>query len=186
MLDTPKILTSNIQDCTSCPLHKHATMKVVGVGNWNAILMMVGEAPGGQEDEKGEPFVGAAGHLLDLLLESVNIKRKDIFITNILRCRPPSNRTPLSSEIKQCIPFLYRTMEIIKPKIIVPMGNTATHALCGTKRPISELHGTIHKGLGYRTIIPIYHPAAIIYNNKLLDIAKKDMMVIKRVLSTRA
>jgi len=168
-------IKKQITDCTKCPLHKHAKNKVIGSGNWNADILLVGEAPGRNEDEQGEPFVGAAGRMLDLLLTYADIKRENIFITNILHCRPPSNRTPLSSEVHQCIHFLYKIIDIVKPKVIVPMGNTAAKWIIGTHDKIGDIHGKTFKAIGYTPIIPIYHPAAIIYNGKLLDTAKEDM-----------
>lgn len=156
-------LREHIGDCHRCPLGDTRTTLVFGVGDPGARLMLVGEAPGRNEDLTGAPFVGAAGRLLDELLASIGMGRADVYIANVLKCRPPSNRDPLPGEIASCTPFLSRQIEIIDPTVVVTLGRLASQYLLDTTVPISDLRGTLHR-LGGRQVAPVFHPAAALYD----------------------
>ena len=173
------------------PLKENATNLVLGKGSPNADIMFVGEAPGKNEDLQGIPFVGAAGKNLDSLLEKVGLTINDVYIANILKYRPPNNRNPNKKEIVQHTPFLIKQIEIINPKIIVPLGNYATKFVLGGFEfnnnipSISTIHGKKHNisiNKKEYVVIPLYHPAATMYNNSLLSVVKKDFQEIKKVL----
>ncbi len=170
-------ITLEINNCKRCRLHEGRTNTVPGVGSSKASIVFIGEAPGKNEDEKGEPFVGRAGELLNSLLSSVGLSRDDIFITNVVKCRPPNNRNPRQDEIKTCYPFLQRQLNLIRPKVICTLGNHATGAILG-KTGISELHGKHHEIDGQK-VVPLYHPAAGLYNPNLVEEMKKDMEQLK-------
>ncbi len=181
-------LKSKVENCKRCELHKSRTKVVFGSGNPNSKIMFVGEAPGRNEDLQGKPFVGRAGEFLNELLRSVGLEREEIFITNILKCRPPNNRDPLEDEIKACSPYLEKQLEIIKPKVIVTLGNYATRFFMKKFslpiEPISKIHGRKFriKNLFYDlTIIPMYHPAAALYNPQLKEILMEDFKVLKDI-----
>jgi uracil-DNA glycosylase len=163
--------------CVRCPLHRGRTNVVFGSGNANADLMFVGEAPGMHEDLQGLPFVGRAGKLLDELLEGVGLKRSDVFITNVLLCRPPGNRDPQPDEIDTCKPYLHRKIELIEPKVICTLGNFATKLLTRSNRGITSVHGRpqVHE-LGGRTVrvYPLYHPAAALRSTGTLSELRED------------
>ena len=166
-----------IKDCMKCPLGQTRTKFVFGEGNENADIMFIGEAPGGDEDRTGIPFVGRAGKLLDKLLEDIQIKREEVFIANILKCRPPGNRDPLPSEIEQCFPYLFKQIELIKPKIIVALGRISGQRLLNTTASLKQLRGRIWQYRGVNLIVT-YHPAAILRNAGLLETAKEDFKFI--------
>jgi len=181
-------LTKEIQDCKKCDLNKTRKNPVVGEGSLNAKIMFIGEAPGFNEDKKGRPFVGQAGKILDELLESINLKREEVYITNVLKCRPPNNRNPIKEEIKSCAPYLSRQIEIIKPKIICCLGNFATDFIMkkfnlkDKIQGISKIHGEVFNAStlnGIIKIIPLYHPAVATYNSNMLGTLKKDFKKIK-------
>jgi uracil-DNA glycosylase family 4 len=163
--------------CVRCPLHQGRTKVVFGAGNANADLMFVGEAPGMHEDLQGLPFVGRAGKLLDQLLGEVGLERRDVFITNVLLCRPPGNRDPQADEIDTCKPYLDRKIELIEPKVICTLGNFATKLITRSARGITGVHGRpqVHE-LGGRTVrvLPLYHPAAALRSTKTLDELRAD------------
>lgn len=173
------------------PLFDDCTNIVVGVGNPESDILFIGEAPGKNEDLQGEPFVGAAGKNLDKLLEKVGLRREDIYIANILKCRPPQNRDPLSEEIKAHTPWLLKQIKDMKPKIVCSLGNYATKFfLAGTnvdlmkkQEGITSVHGKIQdleiEGVNFR-LIPLFHPAAIIYNRKLEPLWIEDMEIVKK------
>lgn len=176
-------------------LFKDCTNIVVGDGDLNANIMFVGEAPGRNEDEQGIPFVGAAGKNLDKLLERVGLKRSDIYIANILKCRPPQNRDPLPDEIKAHTPWLLKQIKDMKPDVVCSLGNYATKFFMAkgnvdemNKQPgITQVHGRVQKiemdGLKFK-LIPLFHPAAIIYNrNKLTPLWEEDMEIVKKEIS---
>lgn len=143
--------------------------------------MFIGEAPGRNEDLKGAPFVGAAGKLLDSMLERIGLDREDIYIANILKCRPPKNRDPKASEIEACTPWLNAQLQVIAPTVMVTMGNFATRFVLGTKEAITSLRGTVHRtenGL----VIPTFHPAAAIYDRSKIGIIEQDFDLIRSVL----
>ena len=183
-----KRIKEEVEKCRRCPLYKTRTKVVFGTGSVNAKLMIISEAPGYWEDQKGEPFVGAAGKILDELLESVSLKREEVYICNILKCRPPQNRDPQKEEIKACTPHLEQQIEIIKPKLICTLGNFSTvfifkkYGLENQLQGISRIHGKIFevKNLFQNIkIIPFYHPAAATYNPNMKEILKKDFQVLK-------
>jgi uracil-DNA glycosylase family 4 len=173
--------------CTRCPqLASTRTQVVFGSGNADADLMFVGEAPGAKEDERGVPFVGAAGKLLDELLEGVGLARSDVFIANVLKCRPPGNRDPLPVEIDNCSDYLLRQVELIRPRIICTLGNFSTKLLRGDPTGISRLHGQAEIiTIGSRAVrlYPLYHPAAALYTRSLLDTLRADMARLPALLA---
>ncbi len=154
-------LTTEILSCTNCPLYSSRTHAVPGKGPADAQIMFIGEGPGEVEDRTGEPFVGKAGQLLTKMIEAIQLKREDVYITNVVKCRPPNNRTPLPDEVAECFPYLVRQIELIDPLIICCLGGPAASALLKADSGISKLRGTIHL---YRNIavIPTYHPAAVL------------------------
>ncbi len=161
--------------CRRCKLAEGRTNVVFGVGNPSAELMFIGEAPGYNEDIQGEPFVGAAGKLLDkVILEQTGYTRKEIYITNVVKCRPPNNRDPETDEIIACNPFLSKQIELIKPLVICTLGNFATKTILDSKEGISRLRGSVFSKFGAK-IIPTYHPAAILRNMNLLPNFERDI-----------
>lgn len=163
-----------------------------GVGNPESRVMLIGEAPGRSEDVKGEPFVGAAGKFLDALLSEIGFSRKDVFITNVVKCRPPENRDPMPSEIETCTPYLNRQIGIIEPTIIVTLGKHSTAFILNKAsipfRSITQEHGKTHEAviLGVKTlIIPTFHPAAALYNARYEDEIRKDFQLVKDELRKR-
>ena len=173
--------------CTRCPeLARTRTQVVFGAGNADADLMFVGEAPGAKEDERGIPFVGAAGKLLDQLLEEVGLSRADVFICNTLKCRPPGNRDPLPGEIENCADYLMRQVELIQPRVICTLGNFSTKLLRGEPTGISRLHGQAEiLVIGARAVrlYPLFHPAAALYTRSLLDTLRDDFARLPALLA---
>ena len=165
-------IAENIKVCEKCKLCETRTKAVPGKGNFDAEVIFVGEAPGKNEDIHGEPFVGAAGKRLDMILEDTGIDREDVYITNIVKCRPPKNRVPSKQEEEACNDFIKQEIEIINPKIICIMGNTAYGTLLDGKE-ITKNHGKIVEKDG-RKFFVTFHPAATIYNQKLVDELKND------------
>lgn len=183
-----KIKTKLIS-CDRCTLCNQAKNKVFGEGKIDSPLVLIGEAPGRNEDEQGKPFVGYAGRLLDELLGKNGLTREKIFITNIIRCRPPKNRRPLKTEVEACSSHLNELLNIIKPKIIAPMGNSAINYFFNKmgleRKEIGEIHGVpINANLSFGEIIifPLYHPAAAIYNRKLFSTLKEDFKKMVKIL----
>lgn len=170
-----------IKGCQSCGLCKTATNFVFGTGSDKARLMFIGEAPGFHEDRQGVPFVGAAGQLLDKLLESIGLSRDKVYIANILKCRPPDNRDPLPEEIESCTPHLLRQIEIINPKILCTLGNYATKFLLQTSQGISKIHGTKFIK-DQRIVFPIYHPAAALHQPANREALFSDFRELNRLL----
>ncbi|MCX7798016.1 MAG: uracil-DNA glycosylase [Melioribacter sp.] len=156
-------LDSMINQCQKCPLGKTRTKFVFGVGNPNAHAMLIGEAPGADEDLQGEPFVGRAGKLLNDILKAINLRREDVYIANILKCRPPGNRDPLPSEIETCIPYLHKQIDLIKPKIILCLGRIAANGLLNKKLSLTTLRENIYEFNGIKVLVT-YHPAALLRN----------------------
>jgi len=155
-------LKQRVHDCIECKLRAGCTQTVFGVGDENADWLFVGEGPGADEDALGEPFVGQAGKLLDNMLLAIKLKRgKNVYIANVVKCRPPSNRTPQADEISQCLPYLQRQIELIKPRIIVVMGKTAATALLGRDVTLGSLRGKLHDYQGVPVIVT-YHPAYLL------------------------
>jgi DNA polymerase len=172
-----------IGDCHRCPLGETRTTLVFGVGRPDADVMFIGEAPGRNEDLKGEPFVGAAGKLLDELLASAGLSRADVYIANILKCRPPGNRNPQAAEIETCTPFLREQVQLISPRVIVTLGNFATRFVLKTTAGITGLRGTLHT-TGRFTVLPIFHPAAALYDATKRDVLFADFAVLKGLLAS--
>jgi DNA polymerase len=158
---------------------------VFGVGRQDADVLFIGEAPGKNEDLKGEPFVGAAGKLLDELLASAGLQRSDVYIANILKCRPPGNRDPQAEEIDTCTPFLREQVRIIDPAVIVTLGNFSTRFILKTTRGITGLRGTVQQA-GRFTVLPIFHPAAALYDNSKRDVLFEDFAKLRELLDERA
>ncbi len=170
-------LIENIKNCKKCSLCKTKILPTIYCGNPNSGIMFIGEAPGKNEDETGVPFCGRAGKILNELLDSINLRREDIYITNIVKCRPPKNRDPKESEIDKCKYFLDEQIRLVKPKVICPLGRFSSKYILkkyvNKIFEIGEVHGKVFE-IGDNIIIPMYHPAAAIYDNKKLDILKKD------------
>jgi len=169
-------------DCSRCKLHTLGRRQVVfGVGNPNADLMFVGEAPGADEDIQGEPFVGRAGQLLTKIIEAIGMTRQDVYIANVIKCRPPQNRNPEPDEVEKCEPFLFRQIETIKPKVIVALGKFAAQSLLKTTDPITRIRGREYK---YRDAIlmPTYHPAYLLRNPASKREVWEDMKRVRVIL----
>ncbi len=156
-------LQASVAGCTRCPLHKSRTQTVFGVGNRHADWMIIGEAPGAEEDRRGEPFVGRAGKLLDEMLRAVGLDRSTVFITNILKCRPPSNRDPAADEAAACRDYLERQIELIKPRLVLAVGRIAAQQLLHTDSPLGRLRGRAHSlNSGQVPLVVTYHPAYLL------------------------
>ena len=171
--------------CTRCALAQGRTQVVFGSGSPNADLMFVGEAPGFHEDQQGVPFVGQAGKLLDTLLGGIGLTRADVFVANVLKCRPPGNRDPLPEEIAACEPHLFRQIELIQPTLVATLGNFATKLLSGKPAGITKVHGYEQEvTLGSRTVLlyPIFHPAAALYTPSMLKVLEEDFARIPAIL----
>lgn len=174
-------LHGRIRACTACPLHATRTQAVPGYGPVNARIMAVGEAPGETEDREGKPFVGAAGQLLTRLLEEVGLDRRDIYITNTLKCRPPGNRDPEQSEIDTCSHFLDEQIAMLRPQVILVLGRHALGRLLPGSGTITRLHGQRVRR-SERVYVPLYHPAAALYNASLLQTLQQDMRLVRGYL----
>jgi DNA polymerase len=172
--------------CTRCKLHTLGRRQVVfGVGHPNADLMFVGEAPGGDEDIQGEPFVGRAGQLLTKIIEAIGMTRGDVYIANVIKCRPPSNRNPEPDEVERCEPFLFRQIDIVKPKVIVALGKFAAQSLLRTSDPITRIRGREYK---YRSaiLLPTYHPAYLLRNPSAKREVWEDMKRVRAILESES
>jgi DNA polymerase len=179
-------LQQEASGCTRCRLAEGRTQVVFGVGNPDADLMFVGEAPGFHEDKQGYPFVGQAGKLLDKLLAGIGLTRADVYIANVLKCRPPGNRDPMPDEIEQCEGYLFRQIEAIEPKLVATLGNFATKLLSGKPLGITRVHGQEQQvTLGGSSVLlyPLYHPAAALYTPKMLEVLEEDFGRIPRLIS---
>jgi DNA polymerase len=182
-----KAVWRQAQSCTTCPQLAAARQTVVfGSGNADADLMFVGEAPGANEDKQGLPFVGQAGRLLDTLLEEIGLQRGDVFIANVLKCRPPGNRDPMPQEIDACQDYLFRQLELIEPRVVCTLGNFSTKLLRGDQTGITRLHGREEvRRIGPRRVrlYPIYHPAAALYTPKMLEVLREDFARLPALLA---
>jgi DNA polymerase len=179
-------IREDIGDCTRCKLHTLGRKQIVfGVGNPNADLMFVGEAPGADEDVQGEPFVGRAGQLLTKIIEAIELRREDVYIANVIKCRPPQNRNPEPDEVEQCEPFLFRQIDTIKPKVIVALGKFAAQSLLRSAEPITRLRG---REFTYRDaiLIPTYHPAYLLRNPSAKRDVWEDMKRVRELLKEGA
>lgn len=174
-------LSAEIGDCHLCVLGDKRTNIVYGVGNPEAKLVFIGEAPGSDEDQQGIPFIGRAGKLLTKIIEAMNLRREDVYICNIIKCRPPENRDPLPDEILACEPFLVKQLAIIKPKAICALGKFAAQTLLKTETPISTLRGEFHDYNGI-PLMPTYHPAYLMRNPKMKKAVWEDIKVLQKYL----
>jgi uracil-DNA glycosylase family 4 len=169
--------------CTRCKLHKLGRSQVVfGVGNPEARLMFVGEAPGADEDEQGVPFVGRAGQLLTKIIEAIDLKREDVYIANVIKCRPPQNRNPEPDEVDSCEPFLFQQIDAIKPRVIVALGKFGAQTLLRTQDPISRLRGRVFDYRGAK-LIPTFHPAYLLRNPSSKREVWEDMKLVRQLLA---
>jgi uracil-DNA glycosylase family 4 len=177
-------LRDSLMDCRRCGLAETRTNVVFGCGSVGADVMFVGEAPGQNEDLQGEPFVGAAGRLLDEFLKDIlGIRREDVYIANVIKCRPPENRAPSAVEIDTCKPFLLRQVEIISPKIICALGNFAMRTLTDRREGITKVRRKIIRS-GSRPVFPMFHPAAALHRGDLYEDVRLDFVALKRVLDS--
>ena len=175
-------IREEIGDCTRCTLHALGRTQIVfGVGNPHADLMFVGEAPGGDEDLKGIPFVGRAGQLLTKIIEAIDLQRDDVYIANVIKCRPPGNRNPEPDEVASCEPFLFQQIDSIKPKVIVALGKFAAQTLLRTEDPISRLRGRVFTYRGAK-LIPTFHPAYLLRNPSSKREVWEDMKLVRSLL----
>ena len=176
-------LEQAVSYCVRCELHKTRTNTVFGVGNSDADWMFVGEAPGAEEDRQGLPFVGRAGHLLDAMLRAINMRREQVYIANVLKCRPPNNRDPLGVEVNECEPYLHQQVEQIRPKIIIALGRFAAQSLLKTTRPISKLRGEVfHYADTNIPLVVSYHPAYLLRNPVDKRKAWVDLLLARRLI----
>ena len=177
-------IRAQVENCHACSLCETRTNIVFGDGDPHARVLIVGEAPGKNEDLQGKPFVGAAGQFLDELLEEAGLKREEVFIANVLKCRPPSNRNPQADEIEACAPFLREQTQSIDPWIIVTMGNFATQFILRTGTGITRLRGTVQQA-GRFVVLPVFHPAAAIYDRSKRDVLLEDFRQVGALVRAR-
>ena len=184
-------LEEAIKKCNRCPLYRSRKNAVPGEGDKNAHIMLVGEAPGATEDEMGRPFVGAAGRLLTMILESLGVKRESVYITNVVKCRPPGNREPRDEEVEACSPYLESQILLLKPRVIVTLGNVAGkkifalggHSWNGVMKMRGKIFNLNMLSLSM-LVIPTLHPAAALYNPQLRSLFEEDMKLIKKVVES--
>ncbi|MGC8718982.1 MAG: uracil-DNA glycosylase [Thermodesulforhabdaceae bacterium] len=176
-------LERSIDGCTKCRLSEGRTHIVFGDGNPEAKLVFVGEGPGHEEDVQGLPFVGQAGRLLTKMIHAIGLSRKDVYICNVVKCRPPQNRTPMADEIAACSPFLFKQLEIIKPRIICALGACAVEALLRTKQPMNRIRGRIFNWQGI-PVVPTFHPAYLLRNAIEKRKAWEDFLIVRKYLDS--
>jgi len=174
-------LHAEVRACVKCGLYATRTQAVPGIGPCPADIMIVGEAPGFNEDRQGEPFVGAAGKLLDTLLARIGLGRADVYITNVLKCRPPQNRDPMPNEVESCSPYLARQLSLVKPKVVLVLGRHALERLLPGQGSISRIHGSLVRR-GEVAYVPLFHPAAALHNGALVADLEHDMDRVKAYL----
>jgi DNA polymerase len=187
--DLLKTVYDEAMGCVRCPLHETRTTVVFGAGNANAELMFIGEAPGANEDKQGLPFVGQAGKLLDKLLGEIGMERREVFVLNVLKCRPPGNRDPHPAEIESCQDYLWRQVELIEPTVICTLGNFSTKLLRADPTGISRLHGVPEvRVVGSRAVrlYPLFHPAAALYTPRMLETLRADFQRLPEVIAMGA
>jgi uracil-DNA glycosylase family 4 len=180
-LETLEAVAQRIRTTHCCALCPHRTNAVPGEGNPNAKLFLVGEGPGATEDAQGRPFVGQAGNLLNGILEAIEVPRDSVYITNIVKCRPPQNRKPLPDEIAACIPYLHRQIEIVQPKVILALGSTAAEAMLAVRKSLAELRGKVHTYNGIPLVVT-YHPAALLRNPNWKKPTWDDVRIARQLL----
>ncbi len=180
-----RIIREDIGDCTRCALHKGRNKIVFADGDPNARLMFVGEGPGADEDAQGLPFVGRAGQLLNNMITAMGLKREEVYIANVVKCRPPGNRTPEPEEANTCSPFLFRQIEAVHPEVIVALGATAATYLLGQRQPLAGLRGRMHSVRGARLIVT-YHPAYLLRDPRQKKEAWADLQIAMRELGLKA
>lgn len=179
-------IREDIGDCTRCKLHRLGRRQIVfGVGNPSAELMFVGEAPGADEDVQGIPFVGRAGQLLTKIIEAIELTREDVYIANVIKCRPPENRNPEPDEVEPCEPFLFRQIDAIRPRVIVALGTFAAKTLLKTQDPISRLRGRVYDYRGAK-LIPTFHPAYLLRSPERKRDTWEDMKKVRALLQEPA
>ena len=178
-------IQQDIGDCTRCALHKGRNKLVFGDGDPNARLMFIGEGPGADEDAQGLPFVGRAGQLLNNMIAAMGLRRDQVYIANIVKCRPPQNRVPEPDEANTCAPFLFRQIDVIRPEVIVALGSTAATYLLGAKSPLSALRGRVHQARGAKLIIT-YHPAYLLRDPRQKKEAWADLQIAMAELGLKA
>jgi uracil-DNA glycosylase family 4 len=178
------VLQQCVADCKRCPLHQTRAQTVFGVGNTKAKLMIIGEAPGFHEDQQGEPFVGRAGQLLNAMLHAIGLERSEIYIANILKCRPPENRDPLPEEVAQCTPYLKQQIALIQPTVLCAVGRIAAQYLLKTTLSLSKLRGKVHAyGEEKRPLLITYHPAYLLRNPSAKADAYRDLLLLQDLLN---
>ncbi|MBM0108728.1 uracil-DNA glycosylase [Steroidobacter sp. S1-65] len=177
-------LATAVRSCTKCPLHATRTNGVFGVGDRRARWMIIGEAPGADEDKQGEPFVGRAGMLLNAMLKAVGLGREQVFIANILKSRPPNNRDPKPEEVRACIPYLYRQIELVNPALILCVGRIAAQTLLEVDTPIGKLRGAVHRIAGNRPMVVTYHPAYLLRSPVEKRKSWADLLLAMRTFET--
>jgi DNA polymerase len=173
-------LNRTIHECQKCRLFRNRLQAVPGEGTSNSRLMFIGEGPGFEEDRQGRPFVGPAGQLLTKMIQAIELRREDVYITNIVKCRPPENRVPLEEEVEACRPFIEEEIRLVDPQILVPLGNSAAQALTQSKKKISDLRGHIFDLKG-RQLIPSFHPAYLLRNPEFKREAWEDLKKVWRI-----
>ena len=180
--ETLEVIRADLGDCTRCVLHEKRTNLVFGVGNPNADLMFIGEGPGSEEDRQGIPFVGPAGQLLTKIINAIDLSRDDVYITNVVKCRPPRNRDPEPVEVEECRPFLDRQVDAIRPKVICALGRVAAQNLLKTEEGITRIRGRIFSYRGAK-LVPTFHPAYLLRNAEKKRECWEDMKLIRRLLT---
>lgn len=180
---TLKEFYAEIKDCQKCSLGRSRTKLVFGAGNEKADIVFVGEAPGYYEDQQGEPFVGAAGKLLTELLGKIGLKRSDVYIANILKCRPPENRDPSREEVEACKGHLFKQIEIIKPKVVCTLGNSATQTILDKRVPITKVKAKATQVRDF-LVFPLYHPAAALHQGWMREPLEEDFQKLKEFLDS--
>ena len=176
-------LLQRISGCTRCPLHQNRIQAVPGVGDQAAEWMFIGEAPGKDEDQQGEPFVGRAGQLLNAILHAAGLSREQVYIANTIKCRPPANRNPQHQESDRCYPFLQRQIALLQPKIIVLLGKVAAHRMIDTDQPLGKLRGKIYRYQDQIPMVVTYHPAYLLRSPSQKAKVWEDLLLAKTVLA---
>ncbi len=180
--DTWDLLAAQVASCTRCALHASRNCTVFGVGDRNARWLIVGEAPGEEEDRRGEPFVGRAGRLLDAMLQAIGLSRQQVYIANILKCRPPGNRNPQPAEVAQCMPYLERQIALLRPAIMLAVGSVAAQNLLASDQPVGRLRGQVHEfGVAATPLVVTYHPAYLLRSPGEKRRAWEDLKLARRI-----